>query len=105
MSATVYKLFTVYDMAPGATYSFEWKNIPDGKAYAVDASPFWPGDYYEGYGNTTQVEVMRQSRRRRQIQKPGSIGVTTEVHSDILGEIKNVGSHKLNFELYLTVFA
>jgi hypothetical protein len=105
MSATVYNLFTVTDLAPSATFSFVWNNIPAGKAYRVDAHPFYPGSTLEGFNNTTEAEVTRFWRRTRQIEKPGSIGVIVEVHNDILGEVKNVGGHKLNFELYLVVFA
>lgn len=105
MAATVYKLFSATGLAPGATYNFVWNNIPKGKAYSVDAHPYYPGSYQEGYGSTTQAEVTRFWRRTRAIQKQGSIGVDVEVRNDVLGAVKNVGSHVLHFDLYLTVFA
>lgn len=105
MASSVYKLFTATDLAPGATFHFVWNNIPTGKAYAVDAYGYNVGSYQEGYGNTTKVEVTRVVHRRRQIQKPGSIGVDVEVHDDIEGDVKNVGAFKLDFALYLVVFS
>jgi hypothetical protein len=105
MAATVYSnLFTAFDVPPGGKFSFEWRNIPQGKAYAIDAQPYNPGSYQEGYNNTTEVEVTRFWRRTRSIQKQGSIGVTVEVHNDVLGEIKNIGPDKLDCAFNLIVF-
>jgi hypothetical protein len=105
MAATVYSLFTFTDLAPGETVAFVWKNLPAGQAYALDARPFYAGSYYEGYNSTTEVEITRVWRRTRSIEKPGSIGVTVEVHNDILAHIKNVGGHKLDCNVSLVVFS
>jgi hypothetical protein len=105
MSATVYKLFTMTDLAPGATAHFVWKNISGGTAYRVDAHPFYGGSTIEGFNSTTEAEVTRVWRRTRMIEKQGSIGVTVEVHNDILGDVKNVGGHKLDFDLWLIACA
>lgn len=98
MAATVFALFNAFDMPPGVTWNFEWKNLPEGKAYAVDAAPFEQSTL-----NTTQVEVTRVWRRTRQIQKSGGLGV--DIHRDILGQIKNVGTNTTSFTLFLVVFA
>jgi hypothetical protein len=105
MAATVYKIFSSTGMAPGVTWNFTWNNVPDGKAYAVSADPSYPGSYQEGYASTTELEITRFWRRTRIIQKPGSIGVDVEVHKDVLGQVKNVGGHTLNFDMYLVVFS
>ena len=106
MAASVYKLFTVTALAPGATYHFIWNNVPaGGKACAVDAYGYNVGSTLEGFNNTTKVEVAHFVRRRRQIEKPGSIGVTVETHDDIEGDVKNVGAFKLDFDLFLVVFS
>ena len=103
MASTVYKIFSATGMAPGATWDFTWNNVPSGKAYAVSADPSYPGSTQEGFASTTQVEITRFWRRTRIIEKQGSIGVDVEVHKDILGKIKNVGNHTLNFDMYLIV--
>lgn len=105
MAATVYQLWTAWNMPAGASWGFTWNNIPSGKAYAADAHPWWPGSYQEGYDSVTQVEVTRFWRRTRSIQKKGSIGVDVEVHNDVLGVVKNVGNHVLHYDMYLTVFS
>jgi hypothetical protein len=101
MAASAYTLFSGTDLAPGATYSFSWKNVPAAKAYRVDAHPYNPGSYQEGYDNTTQLEVTRFWRRTRQVESPGSIGVTVEVHNDVCGAIKNVGNYPADFDVVL----
>jgi hypothetical protein len=98
MASTVYTLFNGYDMPPGATWPFEWKNIPQGKAYAVDAKPFNNSTSVR----TTAVEVTRVWRRTREIEKTGTFGV--EIHNDILGQIKNVGNYTASFGFSLIVF-
>ncbi len=101
MAATVHKLFTVAELAPGVTYNFVWKNVPAGKAYAVDASPFYPVHQPGNDTTTTQAEVTRFSRRRRVIDIQGDL----DIHNDVLGTVKNVGTDALHFDLYLTVFS
>ena len=101
MAASAYTLFSGTDLAPGKSYSFSWKNVPAAKAYALDAHPYNPGSYQDGYQNTTQLEVTRFWRRTRQIQKPGDIGVTVEVHNDVCGEIKNVGTYPSDYDVVL----
>lgn len=105
MAATVYKLFTAQDVAPGATYNFIWKNVPAGKAYSIDASPYWHGSTNEGFDSVTQAEVLKWSRRRRVIELSDNAFSNTEVHNDVLGAVKNVGGHVMDFDLYLTVFS
>jgi hypothetical protein len=106
MASSVYKLFTATGLAPQATFHFLWNNVPAaGKACAVDAYGYNVGSTQEGFTNTTKIEVTHFVRRRRQIEKQGSIGVTVEVHDDIEGDVKNVGSSKLDFDLYLVVFS
>ena len=104
MAATVYKLFTVFDWQPGWTYSFTWKNIPDVKAVAVDVKHWNVGSFQEGYTTTTEAEVTRFWRRRRQIESAGSIGVNVEVRWDVRGEVKNIGADSIDFEVYLIAF-
>lgn len=104
MAATAYKLFTVTNWPSGATYQFIWKNIPDVKAIAVDVKHWNVGSTQEGFNTTTEAEVTRFWRRRRQIQKQGSIGVTVEVRWDVRGEVKNIGADALDFDAYLIVF-
>ena len=101
MAADAYTLFSGTDLAPGQTHSFGWKNVPSAKAYRLDAHPYNPGSYQDGYQNTTQLEVTRFWRRTRQIQTPGSIGVTVEVHNDVCGEIKNVGGYATDYDVVL----
>lgn len=103
-TAYTYHLFEKFDFAPGATKTTYWNNIPEGKAYVVSAFPYWSGDYYEGYTNTTELEVTRVWLRRRQVQSEGSIGYNVDVHNDIGFEVKNVGGHKCNYNVYLAVF-
>jgi hypothetical protein len=105
MASTVYHLFTVLDLAPADGHGTTWKNLPAGTAYALDAAPWHAGDYYEGYTNTTDVEITRVWRQRRQIaQQSGQEVPTTEVHQDISFQYKNVGSTTASFEVYLIVF-
>ena len=105
MAATPYKVFTATNVAPGATINTGWNNIPQGKAYAVDASPYWYGSTNEGFDSVTQAQVTKLSRRRRVIEKSDNQFSDTEVHNDVLCSVKNVGTHVMNFDLYLIVFS
>src|SRR5262245_17374039 len=107
MASSVYKLFSGFNVAVGATYNFEWKNVP-GRGQAVTVSAYATGAPSEEGTGQMDVEVTRFVRRRRFKVIPGGIGAgtTTEVHDDIYGAVKNVsGSHAINFDLFLVVFS
>ena len=100
MGATTYKLFTVTDLQPGATYKFYWKNLPAGKAYAIDAEPHPPAA--AGWLGTVVTELTRFGRRKRVI---GTQGRITGAHDDVFAAVKNVGEKVTDFTVYLTVFS
>ena len=105
MALSVYKIFTAHNIKPGQTGTFLWNNLPSGKAYRIDAQPFYAGSYQEGYNHTVHAEVTRVWRRFRSIEEQGSIGVTVKVREDIYFQVKNVGNKKMNFNAYLMVFS
>jgi len=105
MAANVHHLFDVFDMPPGKTWTFFWTNLPAGYAFAVDAFPYTAGTTEGGFTHTTQVEITRVWRQRREIQQQGSLGVTVDAHNDIWFEVKNVGNDTLQFDVYLTAFS
>ena len=105
MALGVYKIFSVFNMPAGNSGTYLWNNVPKGKAYHIDVQPFYPGSFQEGYSHTVLAEVTRVWRRYRSIQKKGSIGVTVDVHEDIQFVVKNIGSKKTHFNVYLVVFS
>ena len=100
MAATAYNIFTVTELQPGATYTFYWKNVPDGKAYAIDAEPHPPAA--AGWLGTVKTEVTRFGRRKRVI---GTSGRITDAHDDVFAHVKNVGDQVTDFTVFLTVFS
>ncbi len=100
MAATVYQLFTVTDLQPGATHKFSWNNIPDGKAYWIDAEPHPTAA--AGWSGTVLTEVTRFGRRKRVVNVGGSL---REAHDDVWARVKNVGDVVTDFTVYLTVFS
>lgn len=101
MASKVYKIFSSYNLPPGATGQFQWNNLPAGKAFRIDVQPFYPGSYQEGYDHTVFAEVTRIWRRYRSIEERGSIGVDVTVRQDIFFQVKNVGTKKTHFNAYL----
>lgn len=100
MAATTYQVFTATDLQPGATYTFYWQNVPEGKAYAIDAEPHPPAA--AGWLGTVVTEITRIGRRKRVF---GTQGRLTDARDDVLAAVKNVGQQTTDFTVYLTVFS
>lgn len=100
MAATTYQVFTATDLQPGATYKFYWNNVPEGKAYSIDAEPHPTAA--SGWSGTVVTELTRFGRRKRVINVQGS---SREARDDVFGAVKNVGDQVTDFTVYLTVFS
>jgi hypothetical protein len=100
MAAKAYFLFSVDNLAAGATFNFTWKNIPPATAYRLDATPYDTGYGYAGSISISQVEVTRFWRRTRvEVGLPEGPG--GDFHHDVLGTIKNVGNEAIYLNAYL----
>jgi hypothetical protein len=100
MAATTYQIFTAADLQPGDTRTFYWKNVPEGKAYAIDVEPH--PQAAAGWLGTVVVEITRYGRRKR---VSGPHGRPTSARDDVFAAVKNVGDQVADYIVFLTVFS
>ncbi|MBI4852340.1 MAG: hypothetical protein HY819_11135 [Acidobacteria bacterium] len=96
------------ELAPGKTYKGHWNNATPGAnaVWGAQAIPLATGSTIEGFAQDTSVEVTRLWRRLIITEKkpfPQSQTVETEVEHEIHYEIKNVGTEKVKFIIFLTI--
>lgn len=104
-TAKIWKVFTTALMPAGATWNYEWNNIPDypnqgDVAYFADIDPYYQGSSNQGYAGKVTAEFTYQ--RRMRIIGPHD---NLEAHHDVLGTITNLGPNDgAQITFYLVVF-
>lgn len=97
---------TVHELAPGQTLHWNWNNAtPANAVWSANAVPQMTGSTTAGFAQDTALEVTRLWRRLIVIEKapPKSQISDTDVESEIHCEIKNVGTQKAKFVVFLSV--
>jgi hypothetical protein len=106
-TASVYNLFVFSNMPAGATWSYEWRNLPNYTSvppptYSADINPAFAGSYQAGYDGVVTAEFTYQ-RRWRSTNHP-QLGYL-EYHYDALGTITNLGPSVANIAFSVVSFA
>ena len=104
MSVLTFNTNKDFELNPGQTLHSWWNNAsPANAVWSANAVPLATGSTQTGFDQDTQLEVTRVWRRFKVVEKSTSQFSKVDTETEIHYEVKNIGSTKARFNVYLSV--
>ena len=103
MAAKIVNTNLDLELAPGKSKTLNWNNAkPANAVWSANAIPLPTGDTAKGFNQDTQLEVTRLWRRFKVVEKSTTQFSDTDIETEIWYTVKNVGTKKARFNVYLS---